>query len=897
MSDSRTMEPLQGDEAAIRSLLDRWGADDRFGERLASGTGVFLLLDATGAGLLHASEAAGALARGVSQDGRRVAPVLRIADQVGFARLGVDRPTLARIRFDPRGVAMPVTCTIVRTLLPDGAPVLLIAPSGPVPRLRPIASAASGSAVPAEPSATPVVESASPSPASPLPAAALGPAPTSGGTAPQRFVWRSDASGILVQISGPAAFVLHDALIARSWRNLSESGVVLDGQGLLTALDLRRTFRAVPIALVRHGIGAALDLEISGSPLDRTGGGFGGFGIIRAPSDDVPADDGLHESRLLLARIEPAITPETGVATDDVARSEAEAWVEDAALDRRPDPPRAVLPDPHLSSHEHDAFREIARALGARFAGDDVAPASVGADAESSHSCAVMPFPTPGTRSVAESGQEPDAAVVATLERLPTGVLVYRGDTILFANGPLLGLAGYEDFDGLASAGGLGRLFRGVVPHERADDEVPAILTTRDGRSLGVDIQRSAIDWGGVPAELLLARDAAPGEALRQRHAAVIADDFMERRGADALGVLEVIDDGIVTLDGNGRILGLNRAAATMLGLDPREVVGASFLSLFATENAVDVLASLHGVAGPADTAPSEVREVAARSRSGGQPLQIRVLPLPEKGRNRMCAVIRDVTTTRRIEAEALNARRAADAANDQKSDFLAKVSHEIRTPIGGILGLADLMLAEQFGPLGSERYRGYLGNIREAGTHVLELVDDLLDLARIEAGRLDLTVTEIPLNELVSRCVALLQPQAARDRIVLRTSFSDDLGMLMADERSVRQAALNVIANAIAFTEAGGQVIVSTTMADRGEIALRVRDTGIGMTPDEVETALQPFRRVALAAPRKGTGLGLPLTKALVEANHGRFRIASRKNEGTLVEMLFPVDSAVRSA
>jgi signal transduction histidine kinase len=206
-------------------------------------------------------------------------------------------------------------------------------------------------------------------------------------------------------------------------------------------------------------------------------------------------------------------------------------------------------------------------------------------------------------------------------------------------------------------------------------------------------------------------------------------------------------------------------------------------------------------------------------------------------------------------------------------------------------------MLGEPHGPLGSERYRASLREIHASGTRVLDRVNGLLELAQIEAGRLDLRVAPIPLNEVVALCVAQLQPQAARERIVLRTSFSADLEILMADERSVRQAILNVIANAIAYTPAGGQVIVSTGMADRGDIALRVRDTGVGMTAEEVAGALQPFRQIGQDGVRTGTGLGLPLTKALVEANHGRFRIDSRRDDGTLVEMLFPSAAATKRA
>ncbi len=151
-----------------------------------------------------------------------------------------------------------------------------------------------------------------------------------------------------------------------------------------------------------------------------------------------------------------------------------------------------------------------------------------------------------------------------------------------------------------------------------------------------------------------------------------------------------------------------------------------------------------------------------------------------------------------------------------------------------------------------------------------------------------ELTTTE-GIAALAAGGVALMQPQAARERIVMRTSFAQKLPAVVADERSVRQIVLNVIVNAIRFTEAGGQVIVSTALTDRGEVAFRVRDTGIGMTEEEIESALEPFRQLATARKRGGTGLGLPLTKALVEANRGAMQISSSPNEGTLVEVLFP--------
>jgi signal transduction histidine kinase len=278
------------------------------------------------------------------------------------------------------------------------------------------------------------------------------------------------------------------------------------------------------------------------------------------------------------------------------------------------------------------------------------------------------------------------------------------------------------------------------------------------------------------------------------------------------------------------------------------------------------------------------------RVRQGGTiPLFMTMGYVNEGPDRKFCAVLRDMTAFKKTEGELVAARHAAEEASAQKSDVLAKISHEIRTPLNAIIGFAEVMLEERFGPIGNDRYKDYLRDVHASGAHVISLVNDLLDLAKIEAGRMDLSFKSVSLNELVSSCVMLLQPQAGRDRIVMRTSFAQKLPPVVADERSVRQIVLNLVSNAIKFTDAGGQVIVSTALTDRGEAAFRVRDTGIGMTEQEIEAALEPFRQLATSRKRGGTGLGLPLTKALVEANRGALQISSNPNEGTLVEVIFP--------
>jgi signal transduction histidine kinase len=229
------------------------------------------------------------------------------------------------------------------------------------------------------------------------------------------------------------------------------------------------------------------------------------------------------------------------------------------------------------------------------------------------------------------------------------------------------------------------------------------------------------------------------------------------------------------------------------------------------------------------------------------------------------------------------------DAAN--RLEFLAKVSHEVRTPLNSIIGFTELMLQERMGPIGNARYRGYVEDIHQSGLYALSLLNDLLDISKIEAGKFELNFTAVDVSELVEDCAASMQPLAKRARIVLRTSLAPDLPTVVADPRRLKQILLNLLTNAIKFTKEGGQVIVSGTMVE-GELRLRVRDNGVGMTKDEISFAMQPFHQLD-TAPRKqtGTGLGLPVTKALVDANRARLVLSSEPGVGTSADVIFPAD------
>ena len=208
-------------------------------------------------------------------------------------------------------------------------------------------------------------------------------------------------------------------------------------------------------------------------------------------------------------------------------------------------------------------------------------------------------------------------------------------------------------------------------------------------------------------------------------------------------------------------------------------------------------------------------REAIGRVRQGGLvPLYFTMGRIADG--EKFCAVLRDITAWKRTEEELINAKQQAEKASTAKSEFLAKISHEIRTPLNAIIGFSEVMMDERFGPVGNERYRQYLKDIHASGGHLISLLNDLLDLSKIEAGKLELTFVSVNLNDLVQQCVAIMQQQANRERVIIRTSLPPNLPQIVADARSVRQIALNLLSNSIKFTGAGGQVIVSTALDRR---------------------------------------------------------------------------------
>jgi len=246
------------------------------------------------------------------------------------------------------------------------------------------------------------------------------------------------------------------------------------------------------------------------------------------------------------------------------------------------------------------------------------------------------------------------------------------------------------------------------------------------------------------------------------------------------------------------------------------------------------------------------------------------------------------------IEAELVEAKEAAETANRAKSAFLANMSHELRTPLNAILGFSEIIKSSHFGP-DSDRYPVYAGDIFSSGKHLLSLINDILNLSKLEAGQMALDETEIDVHAMIDVSVKFIETQARRAGLQLAVSVPSDLPWLWGDERRLQQVLINLLSNAVKFTPRGGQIRVSADKSDSG-LAIAVSDTGIGIAPENIPRAMAPFGQVDSALTRKheGTGLGLPLAKQLIELHGGSFALESAVGIGTTVTLTLPPERAI---
>ncbi|WP_027551818.1 PAS domain-containing protein [Bradyrhizobium sp. Cp5.3] len=627
------------------------------------------------------------------------------------------------------------------------------------------------------------------------------------------------------------------------------------------------------------------------------------------PQDELPQDD-LNKAELNKAELPEPATDANSHPTDL-----------EKSVDTPVETPPNVVPfrphgdarSPTLTPVENSAFNELARQLSERLERERETIAGASSEPLTSETAAEPPPEAEPPRLPAGWLTEPeppargDSARDRTLlDLLPSGVLIYRLDRLLYANPAFLARIGYADLSALENAGGLDALYIEVgvsaaSSTSQAGTPVTISASVADGDEplAATEAHLHTIAWDGDTAHALICAlpQAAPVAAAPAvaEPVVMIPDEpgpEIEAGDADAEDLAAILDttaEGIIMFDAEGNIHACNRSAEALFGYDGETLLQQNLLTLFAPESqrvVTDYLESLRSQ--DISSLLDHGREVLGREKKGG------VLPLAMiMGRTRpdgpnFFAVFRDLSQSKKGESELKQAQRLANGAASAKADMLARISHEIRTPLNAIIGFAEVMISERFGTLGNERYGEYMKDIRASGERVIAIIDDLLELSRIETGKLDLNFANLHLNDLVEACVTVMQPQANRERIIIRTSLAHALPQVMADARAMRQITMNLITNSIRLASAGGQVIVSTALNDRGEVALRIRDTGHGLSEKEVAAAMEPFRTPPPGDASDNSALSLSLTKALVEANRAQFNIKSAANSGTLIEVVF---------
>jgi PAS domain S-box-containing protein len=506
-------------------------------------------------------------------------------------------------------------------------------------------------------------------------------------------------------------------------------------------------------------------------------------------------------------------------------------------------------------------------------------------------------------------------AVTAKIDSLPEATIIVQNNVLQYANQKALALLKYRDLAGLMEAEVLLPALD-VKEGSRGEAEIAcgdgsarrlAIVTTsiawRNGPAVQITLGRPAHEpKPPVPAkEAEAVTEKLPKVKAEKEQAKPAAKQAQEGRSSrsevdyeELRAILDTTADGIITLDSEGRIYSLSAGAEAIFGYRIAEVADKPLAELLAPESRKVLRDYLAALQGPGLAAVfNDGREVTAIVKQGGTVPVFLTIGRLQKARPEgaaFCAVVRDITQWKRTEAELREAKDAAEQASRQKSEFLAKISHELRTPLNAILGFSEVMRLERFGEIRNDKYRGYVNDIHASGAHLLSLINDLLDLSKVEAGKLELNFTSVNLGDVLDHCLKLMQEHATSARVILRKNIPANLPNVVADLRSMRQIMLNLLSNAIKFTDPGGQVIVSAHVTPVGELKLRVKDTGLGMSEAEMKDALEPFRRVTTEGrDAPGTGLGLPLTKALAEANRASFVISSEPRKGTLVEITFP--------
>lgn len=370
--------------------------------------------------------------------------------------------------------------------------------------------------------------------------------------------------------------------------------------------------------------------------------------------------------------------------------------------------------------------------------------------------------------------------------------------------------------------------------------------------------------------------------------------------------------DGIVITDEEGRIELFNACAALMLGRSSKKALGKPIAEVIPELRAIRIASGEERPEGAAFGAGrlAGPYELTLRQRDGDtievemnisiSMLRIDSYRLGRRSANRIVHVhtFRDIAAQKRAYEAQHKAMEEALSANRAKSEFLANVSHELRTPLNAVIGFSEILKNEMFGPHGVSQYKEYSGDIYRSGTHLLDVINDILDVSKIESGKFSLREQPVALPPTLDASIKIVSRREDADKLVVKKSVAPDFPMLMADERVLRQIFINLLSNAVKFTEPGGTVTAEAQIDENGAPVIRIIDTGIGIPEEAIPRLMEPFFQAdgALNRQHEGTGLGLHLVYKFVEMLNGTIDIQSRLGAGTVVTIRLPAERVIKS-
>ncbi|WP_448192126.1 PAS domain S-box protein [Azospirillum sp. sgz301742] len=396
---------------------------------------------------------------------------------------------------------------------------------------------------------------------------------------------------------------------------------------------------------------------------------------------------------------------------------------------------------------------------------------------------------------------------------------------------------------------------------------------------------------GRVNAIMALVEDVtarrAAEDGLKRSEEALALSEARNR------AIVETAVEAILTVDTRGTIIGANPASEPMFGFTQDELIGKHIHVLMPRNEADRHAAYMYRYLTTREKRVIGLgREVTAQRRDGSTfAAWLSLNEIDRPGFHVFVAMIRDITGLKQAELALVEAKEAAELANRAKTAFLSNMSHELRTPLNGILGFAEVIQQQMLGSLENPGYLTYVAEIKRSGELLLANINDLLEMATIEAGAVDLNETLVDFRDVVVACLRLIGKRAERAKLNVQADIEVELPPLLADPQALKQVLLHLLSNAVKFTPEGGRIGVSARVDTDGALVAEVFDSGIGIPTDRLETVFQPFVQgeAALARRYEGIGLGLSIAKSLVEQHGGKLEIRSMEGIGTTVLIHLP--------